>query len=198
MGKYVEDARVVTFAADTLVAHDTYLNEQQDQIRGVFKALDQDVTSLFVPDTVGTWVGEDACGGANDPGWTTAAACNGDLMQLHLPLRVGAKLTQIDITYKGSNRAGGEIALYRDQLMAVGNAASPDAGAATKLYDLGENAANPWQPTVNPLNWHRVQTAMAVTIAAGYRYWIRVGASTTGAGAAEKFFHCYLTYQLGN
>ncbi|MHC4620183.1 MAG: hypothetical protein ACYTEQ_20750 [Planctomycetota bacterium] len=196
MAKLCEDARVATMAVDSAVAHDTFLNEWQDQVRGMVKTLDLDITSLFHADWGDSWAPDYATGGANSPGFRSDAAAGAQLTWAQLPLRVGQKITQVDITYQGITQNGGSMALYKQEMRAVGNGASPDAGAPSSLYDIGENAANPWNPTANPNNWHRVQTATSVIIESGWRYYI--GIEKSAAAAIHRVSQVYISAQFGN
>lgn len=160
------------------------LNAIQDEVIHALEARRWDLTSGWIYDEGGAnpWRGNNS---ANRGFHATIGIPNGEAMTRYIILPVDATIIDIDVIYNGSNRTGGEIAFYSEQLIAVGNSAA--LNAPVKLFDLGENAGNPWQPTVNPTNIHRVRTTVNTTIAAGYSYFVQVLASTGGGGAAEIF-----------
>ena len=196
MAKYCENSRVMTFAVDTKIPHDTYLNEQQDQIRGMVKARWLNCTSLFISENDGalnpTWLI------TNNYSLTTLTAAAGDPMVAHLPLREGEKIINIDVTYKGSNQTGGSMELFSHQDIAVGDQAAENA--AVKIADLDANAGagNPWQPAVNPANYHRVRTAINTIVASDTRYYVKIVSSTGGGIAQDVFSALWVQVQFGN
>jgi hypothetical protein len=198
MAKLVEDARVTTFGVDTAVKHDTYLNEYQDQVRGMVKSLQVDLSGHFIPDTnagATAWAPYFHPAGAifKDWCWQTGAAPNGEYMICPVPLRVGQKITQIDALYRDSSRNGGHIILYRKQWIAVGNAAN--LIQHTSVQDIG--GANPWNK--GGTNFQHIQlTGLSIIIAEGYTYYVSVAASTTGAGILDEFNGLAITAQFGN
>jgi hypothetical protein len=191
MGKYVEDARVVTFAADTLIAHDTYLNEQQDQLRGVLKARRLDVTPLFIPKSGDTWVYQYTGAAGLDWYWVCSSASQ--RMQAVLPLREGEKIVDIDVIYQDSSTAGGEIALYSKQRIAVGSAAALNASVHVADLDVLP-VGDPWNQ--GGANYYRVRTAVNVVVAADYQYSIWVQSSTNAGG--DTFIAAIVNPQFGN
>jgi hypothetical protein len=195
MGKLCEDNRVMTFAQDTEIPHDTYLNEVQDQQRGMFKGRWLNCTGCFNPDQN---AGADVWYITNDRSWIVSSAVSGFVMVAHLPLREGEKILNIDVTYKGSNQTGGSMELYSHQDIAVGNQAAENA--SVKIADLGANGAggNPWQPAANPLNYHRVRTAINTIVAADTRYYVKIAASTAGGIIIDVFCALWVQVQFGN
>lgn len=185
--------RVKDYNPDDPITH-TQLNNIQTEVIHAVEARRWNHTGAFLLDNAGSWV--EAYTGTGNYGYylATAASPNGEQMGAKINLPVDATIIDIDVIYKGSNRTGGEIALYEQQLIAVGNAATRIAPA--HLFDLGDNAANPWQPAVNPSNVHRVRTTVNTLIAPGYEYYVSVISSTTGGGSAEAFFTLLINAQF--
>lgn len=188
MAKLVEDSRVQTFAADTLVAHDTYLNEIQDQLRGTHKARQLDVMSCFHPESPSpSWYLVEGLVTANTFHWY----CTGTTGKLvgHLPLRIGEKITQIDCVLNGGN-TGGNIDLYKEQWLTGTGSAQPNA--PTKIVaDIG--GADPWNTGGN---YDRVTVSgLAITIDADYKYYFVAIGDGIGTDRIENFS---ITAQFGN
>jgi hypothetical protein len=195
MGKLVEDADVVTFAPATPVTSAGFLNPLQAQLRATHKERELNCTSLFVPDNAdaNNWDLNWAAGPG--PTWVvTGAPPAGDDMVCWLPVRIGEKIVKTDITYLCNNQNGGEIALYERQGIAVGASAALINDAS--LFDIGENAANPWNPAANPTWYHRVQTTVSTIVAAGYQYYVYVQAPAAGGVVAVADFRIHV--QFGN
>lgn len=190
--EFPQGNRVLTGAPDTPVSSAKW-NQWQDEVIHALEARRWNHTPAFHADNAGSWVRAYTAAGNLEYYMATGAAPNAEQMSAEIILPVDAKIIDIDVIYQDSSRNGGEIALYKQQLMAVGNAAAPSVATA-KLFDLGASAPNPFNQ--GGANWYRVRTTVNEVIAEGYRYYVSVISSTTGAGGSENFYTLLVNAQF--
>ena len=196
MAKLVEDNRVFTAAAGNVSSAD--LNSLQDQLKGIVKELSMDVTGLFVNDLASgsTWQPYNNIIPADnrERHWATGAAPAAEEMWCVLPIRVGSKITKVDITFFDGARNGGFMELRRKQDISVGAAAQLNASTQVTDFDT-VGAGNPWN--YGDGNWHRVSTAVNHVVVEDYEYLIRI-VSSTWAGVGDLLARVVVYYQMGN
>jgi len=192
-------SRIIDFAADTPVKHDTFLNAIQDELIDALEVRPWDITNLLVPEYTGNWTFNYFGAAGLDWYWIVNAASAGDRMMAVIPARDDETISKIHVIYKNSNQAGGEIALYSKQRMLVGDTegAGTPAGnvlhTSVKVADLGAQAPNPWQLGVGVGCFH-VETAVAQLMDPGYQYSVWVEAST--GGTSDQFLGLFLETQF--
>jgi hypothetical protein len=113
MGKYAEGNRVVDFALGTLITHDTYLNEQQDQLKGMLGPLRRDLVTLGKNASV--TAGDDwdyVSGGGGNWYWEAVVTASVNLI-VPVSLRVGQVITEVGCTVSGAaGSLGGQCSFY--------------------------------------------------------------------------------------
>jgi hypothetical protein len=189
MAKLVEDSRVMTFAQDSEVPHDTYLNEIQDQLRGTHKTLQVCIDShAFDEHDAGTGWHYDT---SNKYFETTAV---GQTMFVGVPLREGQKITQVDISLYGSTTgASGAGAIYLKKRQLITGTGNASLNAASSVQQIG--GSTPW--STNSL-WDRITVSgLSYVIDTDYSYFFEITGPTAGAYTA-RWADFIVTAQFGN